>query len=172
MEVTKEYLKSVAERARSQIERVKEERKEEISKVKLIVEVGLGSFAIGWYHGRKGAMPTYFGVPMDAGAGGLLILTGFFKFSGSEDIFHVGLGVFSYWTGNLGAQLGQKMRKQTPDWKGTPFTTDANGNALGADGKPYSPNLQVRTITAGNMRGMPYGAAPAYAHGANAWPNY
>lgn len=167
-EVTREYLKEQADRARASVKRIVEEQKDAIDQVFEILEVGGGAFAAGFLHGRNGAMPTYWGVPADAGIGVIGVGIGMMKFTGARHVFRIGLGVFSYWTGNLGAQVGQKLRKSSPDWKGTPMQTDANGQAIGADGKPIP--YQVRNILAGGMpRGnnANHGFAPAYQAGAN-----
>lgn len=165
MEVTRAYIDELKDRGRATAARFRETQKESIDSVLEVLEVGGGAFVAGLIHGRAGAMPTYFGVPADAGAGGLAVAAGLLM--KNKHVLRGGLGVFSYWTGNLGAQVGQKMRKKTPDWKGAPMATDANGQAIGADGKPI--NYQVRNILAG---GMPHGFAPAYHAGQQSWSRY
>lgn len=150
--VTKDYLAEQAARARGALARMRQEQAQSISDAKRVVEVGLSSFAIGYLHGRKGAMPTIAGVPYDALGGGIMVGLALVGGAGEyrDDALNVGVGLLGYYAGNLGAQLGQKMRKDSPDWKGVALSED--------EGKKL--HLQPRTIVAG---GMPRGFAPAHS---------
>jgi hypothetical protein len=65
-EVSKTYLQDLAERARNRVASFRREQEKTINRATAIVEIWGSSFAIGWLHGRKGIMPTLFGVPYDA----------------------------------------------------------------------------------------------------------
>lgn len=137
---------------RARLERIREENKENIAKLTAIIEVGGASFLLGMLHGRRGGMPQTFGVPWDLAAAAALHLLAFSgQAKGYEDHLHnLGNGALAYYTGSIGAQIGQRMRKDSPDWKGAAMTEEEAKKA----------GLQVRTIVAG------HNGAPAMGPGA------
>ena len=113
-----------------------------------------GAFGMGVLHGRKGGMPETFGIPWDIGFGLLTTGLGFAASKWLKDysdpVIALGGGMTSYWSGSMGAQLGQSWRKSAGELAGTPFTDDqakANG-------------VQVRTVVAGPVAGA--GAPPMF----------
>ena len=107
------------------------------------------SLGTGIVHGRKGEMPSLGPVPLDAalGAGTLLLgLSGVAGRKGSRYLMDVSRGFLSYFGGSIGAQVGQKMRKDAGE------QTGATVGPVGADGKPTSSGYSLsgtRTITKG-----------------------
>jgi hypothetical protein len=150
MSISREYISNV----RARLARIREEQKETIESATAIVEINAASFGIGWLHGRKGLMPTLFGVPYDALAAGALYVVALGKLAGkfSAHALNFGHGFAAYYSGNLGAQLGQRMRKDSPDWKGEMLTPEAAKEMGG----------QARNIVAGNVHQL-YGQRNAMA---------
>jgi hypothetical protein len=141
-EVSKTYLQDLAERARNRVASFRREQEKTINRATAIVEIWGSSFAIGWLHGRKGIMPTLFGVPYDAlGAVAAYVVAFSGMAKGAEDhVLNIGHGLGAYYAGNLGAALGQKMRKESPDWQGGKIYTEEEAKKLGG---------QVRVVVAG-----------------------
>jgi hypothetical protein len=155
-EVSKSHLADIAARASARLRSIREEQKVSIDRAMAVVEIWGTSFALGWFHGRKGFMPTLFGIPYDALGAGLAYVVAFSGAAkGAEDhVMNIGHGAGAYYAGNLGAQLGQKMRKETPDWRGGIAYTEDEAKKLGG---------QVRTIVSGlpqNTHQPYYGGRP------------
>jgi len=91
-------------------------------------EVAGTSFLFGFLHGRKGGMPETARVPWDLGTAALMHTLGFAGIGEEQDApFHlhnVGNGALWYYTGSMGAQIGQRMRKSAGQLTGkaTPRT--------------------------------------------------
>lgn len=147
-EVSKSYLAQIAERARNSLARIREEQSNTMHRATAIVEVWGSAFAAGWLHGRKGLMPTLFGIPYDLLGALAFHVVGFSGAAkGAADHLHnVANGLGAYYAGGLGAALGQKMRKDAGEYKGVPYTDDEAKALKG----------QVRTVVAG----LPYGQVP------------
>lgn len=142
MSISREHLSNI----RARLARIREEQKETIESATAIVEINAASFGIGWLHGRKGLMPTLWGVPYDALAAGVMYVVALGKLAGkfSGHVLNLGHGFAAYYSGNLGAQLGQRMRKDSPDWKGEMLTPEAAKEMGG----------QARNIVAGQLYGQ------------------
>ena len=152
------HLTSSASSAENKLERIKENEKSTMRRALVLVETNLAAGALGFVHGRKGGMPTVMGIPYDAGLAGVALLLGFSGYArGYEDhLINIGAGACAYFTGNMMANLGQRMRKNAGELRGTPWTDD----------EAKEKHLSVRTITAG----MPAFGPGAMAQPANAWP--
>lgn len=171
-EVTKTYLADMAARMRSRLAAVREAQEVTMDRAVAIIEVWGTSFALGWYHGRAGVMRTLWGVPYDAIAaliGYAVAFSGMAGKMGTEHVFNIAQGAGAYYAGNLGAQLGQRMRKDAGELKGAPMSEE--------DAKKIP--AQVRTIVAGgeSQQGLMGGAPPwmmqeAMSRGGNAMPAY
>jgi hypothetical protein len=150
MAISREHLSNI----RARLTRFKEEQRETIESATAIVEINAASFGIGWLHGRKGIMPTLWGVPYDALLAGAAYVVALGKLAGrySGHVLNLGHGFAAYYSGNLGAQLGQRMRKESPDWKGVALTED---EAKAAGG-------QARNIVAGNFARRQMGMGAGY----------
>jgi hypothetical protein len=113
-----------------------------------------GAFGMGVLHGRKGGMPETAGIPWDAGFGflttGLGLFAGKWLKGAADPIIALGSGMLSYWSGSMGAQLGQSMRKNAGEFTGVAFTDDQAKTA----------GVQVRTVVAGPVAGAPAFGAP------------
>lgn len=94
------------------------------------VEVAGTSFLFGFLHGRKGGMPETAKVPWDLGTAALMHVLGFAGIGagvggteGETDapwhMHNVGNGALAYYTGSMGAQIGQRMRKAAKNPDGT-----------------------------------------------------
>lgn len=133
--------------------------------------------AIGVVHGRKGVMPGIGPVPVDAAAGaGALVVGGLVGGRGGMYLMDVGKGLLSYFGGSIGAQLGQRMRKNAGELTGVAnsrtITAGANqprqfaANTVVAAGNPnvvansnqFSPEDRVRAYRQSTL-GRPLGRA-------------
>lgn len=112
----------------------------------LTVGTALGT---GILHGRKGVMPALGPIPLDAalGAGSALLgLSGALGKRGSGYVMDMARGWLAYFGGSIGAQVGQKMRKNAGELTGASVGTADSGFLSGS-----------RTITKGLES-----AAPAF----------
>lgn len=113
-----------------------------------------GTFLMGLLHGRKGGMPETYGVPWDIGFGLLTMALGFgaskWLKGAADPIIALGSGFTGYFSGSMGAMLGQSMRKNAGEFTGVAFTDD-QAKAAG---------VQVRTVVAGPVAGAPQFGVP------------
>lgn len=84
-------------------------------------EVAGTAFLFGFLHGRKGGMPETAKVPWDLGTAALMHVLGFAGVGEDQDapwhLHNVGNGALSYYTGSMGAQIGQRMRRSAGQMK-------------------------------------------------------
>jgi hypothetical protein len=167
--VAAHHYRSVAA-ANNQIEKLEKREEKRVStertRTRQIVDVALnqgGAFGMGLLHGRKGGMPETWGIPWDAGLGvlttGLGIAASKSLGKYSDPVIALGSGFLCYFSGSMGAQLGQSMRKNAGEMVGTvPDQSDyATKN-----------NLSMRTVVAGPPA-MGYGGMPGYVPPTPQW---
>lgn len=112
------------------------------------IEVGGSSFAVGYVHGRNGAMPKRLGVPLDLGAAAVLKLVAFMGWGAkyTPDVHSLGNGPLAYFLGSMGAERGQVALRAAKDKDGKPVAL--NRPLTEAEAKDR--NVDVRTIVAGD----------------------
>lgn len=125
------------------------------------LESGATALGLGYLHGRKGAMPEKWKIPLDGAVGAAGVLLGVFggKYIGGDKVARhitaIGTGALSYFMGSLGGQFGQKARFKAKELTAPP------GKYLTGDEKDTSaPWRNNRTITAG---WVPPQSTPAWA---------
>lgn len=161
MALNRDYVNGL----RTRLATFREQQKEVIADATAVIEIWGASFAAGWLHGRKGLMPTLFGVPYDALAAVACYVVAFGGMAkgAKAHVMNLGHGFGAYYAGNLGAQLGQRMRKETPEWKGTAWTEE-EAKKLGGQVRNIVGGYDPRMLNAYNANAQP-GARQAHAAG-------
>lgn len=147
--------KGIAERAKARLTNISSDQKQAMEHVGTTVLTYAGAGIAGYVHGRKGGMPTYFGVPLDlmvAGFGGLAGVAGW---AGEYSPFVLGFanGFGAYYIGTMMAGKGQQARKDAGEYKGKEFTAE----------EARKENVQTRApVMAGDGYGGPGHHAPGF----------
>ena len=121
--------KALYERAKGQINRVRDDNRESIKDLSLMAGNFIGAAGIGFMHGRQGAMPTLIGVPIDVlawGIGGGLAFAARRSLGeyGTSMALGFGLAGQTYYVASVFAGIGQKMRKDKGELLGRQYTAD------------------------------------------------
>lgn len=147
--------KGIAERAKARLSNISKEEQKTMEHVGGTVLTYAGAGIAGYVHGRKGGMPTYFGIPLDllvAAGGGVAGLAGWAG-EYSPYILHFANGFGSYYIGTMAAGKGQQARKDAGEYKGKEFTAE----------EARKENVQTRApVMAGDVYGGPAHHAPGF----------
>ena len=121
--------RNLYERAHGRLNKIKEDNHETIRDISLMAGNFGGAALIGYMHGRRGAMPTYVGVPLDVivwGAGGALAFAARSMLGdmGTSAAMGASLAGQTYYIASVFAGVGQRMRKDAKELLGRQYTAE------------------------------------------------
>jgi hypothetical protein len=118
--------KAIADRARTRLANISQEQAHAMEQVGGTVLTFAGAGVAGYIHGRRGGMPTYFGVPLDLGLAAVGGVVGLAGWAGefSDYVLNFTNGFGAYYVGTMAAGKGQQARKDAGEFKGKEFTAD------------------------------------------------
>jgi hypothetical protein len=147
-EENKTGWKKLYESSKARMERFQDENKESIRYATDTIEVWGVAGALGYLHGRQGGMPKLLGIPYDLGialAAKVVAFAGWAGKSWSADMHAIGNGAGAYYIGSVGADMGQKARKDAGEMLNRPFT----------EAEAKDKNVVVRNVVAGPQQQQP-----------------